>query len=293
MRKYKYIQEDVLKQISALTLEIKEKTNGIFSGKHTSWLIGRSLDFLQHREYYAGDDIKLIDWKIYGRRDKFFIKQFHQETNLEVNFFIDCSLSMWYPEYSLTKYEYASFLCSYLSYILLNQNDKVGIIRFDHEIKDILSSSSTEGFYYKILEFLENEIKGSHSDFKNLVKKILNQFKKKSLIILISDLISEDETITVKLLKNVASYGINLMILHTVCLEEKELDLSYENVKFKDIENEDIEIKTNIVEIKDLYKMKFSNLINYYNRELNGENIKYKTIYTFLPVLENLKFILE
>ncbi|MCS7230698.1 MAG: DUF58 domain-containing protein [Elusimicrobiota bacterium] len=291
--KYKYLQEEILQHIKFFIFEINNKVDGKYSGKHKSWFIGKSLDFVQHREYSYGDDIKLIDWKIYGRRDKFFIKQFHQETNLEVYFFIDCSASMWYPEDGITKYEYANYICSYLSYIFLNQKDKVGVVKFDNKIIDILNSSSVESFYYNILDFLEKEIKGDYSNFTNVIDKILSQFKKRTLIILMSDLISDDEKITVKLLKEVSSYGIYLFVLHIIYPKEKTLEFDFDNIRFKDIEEKLPEVKTNLVEIKDLYVKEFLNLIDYYNKELNDKNIKYKTIYTSLPILENLKIILE
>lgn len=293
MKKYKYLQEEVIQKINLFILDIKDKADGNYSGKHKSSLIGKSLDFLQHREYSSGDDIKLIDWKIYGRRDKFFIKQYHQETNLETIFFIDCSSSMWYPKGETTKYEYANFICSYLSYILINQNDKVGIVKFDNKIRSILPSSSSENFYYKILEYLEDEIKGEHSNFGAVIRSILSLVKKRTLLIFISDLISNNVEEIINLLKIVASYGITIFVLHIVSFNEKFLEFNFDNVKFQDIEGRLPQINTNIQEIKKLYIKEFEKMIELYNKELNNKNMRYKTIYTFNPILENLKIILE
>lgn len=293
MKRYKYLQEDILQKVNILMLEIKENVDGKYSGKHRSSLIGKSLDFLQHREYSSSDDIKLIDWKIYGRKDKFFIKQYHQETNLEAFFFIDCSSSMWYPKDEITKYEYANFICSYLSYILLNQSDRVGVLKFDNKIKSELPASSGENFYYRILEYLEDEIKGEQSDFKKVINEILSKIKKRTLLIFISDLISNSEDEIIKLLKVVASYEVLVYILHIVAFKEKFLEFNFDNIKFRDIENHFSEINTNVQEIKQLYVREFDNMISRYNKELNDRNIRYKTLYTHLSILENLKLILE
>lgn len=293
MRNYKYLQEEVIQKINLLVLEIGNKADGRYSGKHRSSFIGRSLDFLQHREYSLGDDIKLIDWKIYGRRDKFFIKQFHQETNLDAFFFIDCSSSMWFPRNQITKYEYANFICSYLSYILISQNDRVGVAKFDNKIRSILPPSCCENFYYKILEYLEEEIKGEHSDFKAVINDILSKIKKRTLLIFISDLVSKDVQETIKLLKIVASYGILVWVLHIVAFSERFLEFEFDNVKFHDIENLLPEVSTDLQEIKQLYVKEFDKMISLYNRELNDKNIKYKTVYTYVSILENLKNILE
>ncbi|MCX7956815.1 MAG: DUF58 domain-containing protein [Endomicrobia bacterium] len=292
MKKYKYLDEETLKQIQQFYFDIDINADGKYSGRHKSFLIGRSLDFLQHREYYYGDDIKLIDWKVYGRREKYFIKQFHQETNLDVYMLLDCSKSMFYPEHSFTKYEYASFIVSYLSYVFLSQSDRVGVAKFDNKIKEILSASSNESYYYRILEFLEKDVSSTYSEFANVIDAFLSIVKKNTVIFFISDLLCENEKMLVRMLKNLVSYGVMLYVLHIVCKEERELRFDVDNVNFIDIENESVNIKTDVQEIKDMYKDEFNKMLEYFSKELNLKNSRYLLVDTSLSIIENLKIIL-
>lgn len=290
----KYVSEEVLRSIDQLIFEIGNKVvNGNYSGKHKSLSIGKSLEFVQHREYVHSDDIKLIDWKVYARKDRFFIKQYQQETNLVVNIALDCSNSMWYPEKGLTKYEYGSYLVSYLSYILLNQGDSVGIFKFSSEIKEKIGPSSKNDFYYEIIKFLNNEIKGGSTNFIKLFEWIISTTRKRTFLILVSDLLFEDEGLLVKMLRQVAAYGIYVYVLHIITPEEREINFEFENCLIEDLENKFSPININVLEIKDHYKKVFSQLIERYKKNLNGNNIKYFEIDTALPIITNLKLIME
>lgn len=293
----KYVSNDTLRYIDQLIFDTGNKVvEGIYSGRHKSLLIGKSLEFVQHREYTPSDDIKLIDWKVYARKDRFFIKQYQQETNIVVNIALDCSNSMWYPEKKdgeLTKYEYASFLVSYLSYILLNQGDSVGVIKFGSEIKEKLGPSSKNSFYHDILNFLDRELKEEKTDFSKLFEYIISSVKKKTYLILISDLISKNEEHITKMLRQLSTYGIYVYVLHIIAPKERKIDFDYENCIFEDLENEFLPIKTNLQEIKEYYRDKFKKLIEYYNKNLNDNNIKYFEIDISLPIITNLKLIME
>ncbi len=290
----KYVSDEVLNSLEQLMFETGNKViEGTYSGKHKSSLIGKSLEFVQHREYTHSDDIKLIDWKVYARKDRFFIKQYQQETNLVVNIALDCSNSMWYPEKGLTKYEYGSYLVSYLSYILLNQGDSVGVLKFSSEIKERIGPSSKNNFYYEVINFLDNEIKGGVSNFTKLFEWIISAAKKKTFFVLVSDLISEDKKLLVKMLHQISAYGIYIYVLHVIAPEEREIDFGTENCIIEDLEDKFLPIKTNITEIKDYYKKEFSKLIEYYKKNLNDNNIKYFEIDTALPIITNLKLIIE
>ncbi|MCS7151380.1 MAG: DUF58 domain-containing protein [Endomicrobia bacterium] len=295
---YKYTSTEVLKYIDQLILEFNSITvEGDFAGKHKSRLIGRSLDFIQHREYVCGDDIKFIDWKVYARRDRFFVKQYQQEVNLTAYIFLDCSASMHYPEKdknpSITKYEYGNYLASYISYILLNQGDCVGICKFDSKIRQVLPASSNVNYYYKILEFLEEEIFGEQTNFGEVFKQLIGLVKKKNMVIIISDFIDMNEKKIVKILRELSFSDIYLMILHIVDRTEELLELNYDNCILEDIEIHTIFVKTKVEEIKDYYRREFKKILEFYKENLNDRNIRYFTIRTELPLVENLKFILE
>lgn len=291
---YKYVSAETLKYIDQLLLELAGVTvEGELSGKHKSKLIGKSLEFVQYREYSPGDDIKFIDWKVYARRDRFFVKQFQQETNLTGYIFLDCSMSMYYPVTGMTKYEYGSYLVSYLSYILLNQGDSVGVVKFDSRIREVLPASCKENYYYEILRFLEKELRGEHTKFDELFKSIVTIAKKKNVVVIISDLICSDENFLIKILREISSFGIYLIILHIVDRKEELLEIEYDSCTLVDIEQCFSPVKTKLEEIRDYYHIEFNKLIDFYRQNLNDKNIKYFLVRTELPIITNLKFILE
>ncbi|MFN3550550.1 MAG: DUF58 domain-containing protein [Endomicrobiia bacterium] len=292
---FKYADPNILQLLNNFIFEPDSVVEGKHTGKHRSFSIGRSLEFVQHREYTQTDDLKYIDWKVYARRDRFFIKQYYQETNLESWIFIDCSKSMWFPENGkeITKYEYANYIASYLSYILLKQGDSVGIAKFDNKIKSLLEKSSKEKFYYKILQFLEEEIIGDKTKFVNIIDEILKFAKKRMFLIFISDLIINNEIEVVRLFKKISSYGINVLILHIIHPKEYDLNWIEENrITFEDVEYLK-QITTEIDEIKKLYQKELNKILEYYKTQLNNKNINYFLINTKLPVLENLQLIIS
>lgn len=293
--KFKYVSAENLQYIDKLLFELNNTVvEGNYPGKHKSLLIGKSLDFVQHREYVYGDDIKSIDWKVYARRDRFFIKQYQQETNLVVNIYLDCSSSMWYPFAGrIKKYEYGSYMVSYLSYVILSQSDSVSVVKFSNVIEESLGPSSQKSFYYKILSFLDNEICAKQTDFNFLVDYILKTEKKRSVVIIISDLISDDEVKLVKLLQQISAYGIYLILIHIVDKDEMSLQLGYENCTVKYIEDDSVSVRTNLQEIQKFYEKEFAKLVEYYTQHLNGKNSRYVFINTSLPILTNLKFVLQ
>lgn len=290
---YKYVSNEVLNYLNKTVFELKNSlVEGNYPGKHRSLLIGKSLDFVQHREYAQGDDIKLIDWKVYARKEKFFVKQYQQETNLLAYLFLDCSSSMWYPKQKITKYEYGSFLVSYLSYVLLHQGDTVSVIKFDNVIRDSLQFVSRRDFYPQILKFLEEEIVGGKSDFNCVFDFILNYVKKRTLVVLITDLVSEKYTKIVNMIKQAAAYGISIIVLHVVDKSEVLLNLGYEKCVVEDIEDNSLSVITDIQEIKKLYQKEFKELIDFYKQSLNTNNVNYYFIDTSLPIIQNLEIVL-
>ncbi len=286
----KYSDPEILKHLDKIIFEFNRDIEGTLPGRHRSKLIGKSLEFVQHREYVKGDDLRYIDWKVYGRRDKFFVKQYHQETNLVCYILLDCSSSMWYP-LEKTKYEYAGALASYISYILLNQNDSVGLIKFDNQILKIIQPKSGQEQYYRILEEINLETFGGKSDFITVISLLTKKLRKYSLLIIISDLICSQESFLVEALKKIAYSKINIIVLHIVSKEEYLLNFDLENVTFEDVED-NTKIKTNIDEIKSLYIKEFDSLLKYYKTELYSANIGYFFIDTSKPILENLELII-
>lgn len=289
----KYANPQIIRYLNKIIFETDFVVEGNTSGRHKSLSIGKSLEFVQHREYSPGDDIRTIDWKVYARREKFFIKQYHQETNFNCYFLLDCSRSMHFKfKDEITKYEYAGYLVSYLSYILLNQNDSVGIVKYDNKIKEYLSPRGGKESYYKILELLENEVVGEDTDFTNFFITAQKMIKKGSMIIFLSDLISIKEDL-VKSIKQLSMSGINVLVLHLISSTEKNLDFGFEKVLFEDLEYDDKKVVTNLDDIREEYVKEFENRLNNFKTEFGKSQVKYLVVETNSPILDNIKRIIN
>src|SRR6516164_8810064 len=130
----RFLHPETIAKISRLDLRARHVVEGFISGMHRSPFFGHSVEFLQHREYVPGDDLRHIDWKIWSKTDRYYIKQYEEDTNLRATFVVDVSESMQYGRSPLNKYEYASTIAACLSYLLLRQSDSVGLMTFDADV---------------------------------------------------------------------------------------------------------------------------------------------------------------
>ncbi len=138
----RFLHPTTIARVASLELRARNVVEGFISGMHRSPFFGHSVEFIQHREYTVGDDIRHLDWKVWSKTDRFYIKQFEEETNLRCNIVVDVSASMHYGRGALNKYEYASTLASCLGYLLLRQQDSCGLITFDDKVRQIVPTRS-------------------------------------------------------------------------------------------------------------------------------------------------------
>ena len=138
----KYLRPEVLSGIARMDLKARLIVEGFISGLHKSPFHGFSVEFAEHREYVPGDDIRHIDWKVFGRADRFYIKRYEEETNLRAHILLDSSESMRYASGGMSKYEYGCHLAAALTFLLLRQQDAVGLVTFDDEIRQHIPASS-------------------------------------------------------------------------------------------------------------------------------------------------------
>src|SRR5947208_13800665 len=133
----RFMHPDTIAKITRLELRARQVVEGFISGMHRSPFFGHSIEFVQHREYTSGDDIRHLDWKVWSKTDRFYIKQYEEETNLRTTLVIDVSESMHYGRGAMNKYEYACTSAASLAYLLLRQQDACGAITFDENVRHI------------------------------------------------------------------------------------------------------------------------------------------------------------
>ena len=197
----KYLDPDTLTRIERLDLKARLIVEGYISGLHRSPYHGFSVEFAEHREYSPGDDLKHLDWKVYGKSDRYYIKQYEEETNLRSYFLLDVSQSMCYHGAGrLSKLEYAKYIIASLAHLLLRQQDSVGMVTFDHEVGLRLPASASPAHKRTLLENLvaidENAIGPEQKTDTSLVFHDLAEWmRRKGLVVIVSDLFDDPEKI--------------------------------------------------------------------------------------------------
>ncbi|MEZ6057494.1 MAG: DUF58 domain-containing protein [Planctomycetaceae bacterium] len=189
------LDPQVLAAITGLELRARTIVDGHLAGLHRSPRKGFSVEFAEHREYAPGDDLRYLDWKVYGKRDRYYLKQFEEETNLCCHLIVDASESMAYRSAgaALSKWDYASCLAASLAWIILKQQDAVGLVTVDDEIRQLLRPSGQATHLKQILASLEQTIPSRPSSLGTLLHQLAERLPRRGVVILISDLFDDLE----------------------------------------------------------------------------------------------------
>ena len=224
---HKYLDPDVLNKITRLDLKARHIVEGFVAGMHKSPYHGFSVEFAKHREYTAGDDIKHLDWKVFGRSDRLYIKEYELETNLRSHILLDTSESMDYKSGEHSKLELACFIAASMSYLILKQQDSVGMVCFDKEVKSFVPSSSSLGHMRPILGTLAQTQARNKTDIAAVFHSMAERFRNRGLVIIISDLFDRPESI-LKALQHFSHKRNDVIVFHV--LDEYELTFPFERM---------------------------------------------------------------
>lgn len=222
-------------KLKSLELQIKAVVEGFLLGLHRSPFHGFSAEFTEYRPYVAGDDTRYLDWKLYARTDRHYIKKFREETNVRTYFLLDQSASMAYTSLEYTKLDYARLLAGSLGYFLLKQRDAVGACRFDSELEDFLPPAVRVGHLRKFLKILHAAKSGEGTELGNALKHIGNLIKGRSRIIFISDFLSNLESLESEL-KNLRVQGHEITLFQILDPTEISWKLN-QSILLEDLEN--------------------------------------------------------
>src|SRR5467141_2453717 len=175
------------------TLELKARTivEGFLSGLHRSPCKGFSVEFAEYRQYMPGDDLATIDWKVYARSDRHYIKKYEEETNLNCYVMLDISGSMGYGSRGITKYEYGQCLAASLAYLMNRQRDAAGLTAFDDRIVTMLPASARPGHLSALLVTLDRLKLGTHTNVSKPLHQLADSLSKRGMVVLISDLLDD------------------------------------------------------------------------------------------------------
>ncbi len=229
-----YLHPEAIARIARLELRARAVVEGVLAGLHKSPYKGQSVEFLQHREYVRGDDLRRVDWKVWGRQDRFYVKEFEEETNLRVTLLVDGSASMNYASGPLGKYDYAATLAASLAWLALSHGDAVGCSVFDDKIRASVPPRTKRSHLASVVEVLETPRAGRPTAFMPVLRSLAETLPRRGLVMVISDLLGDRDGVFqgMQLLRK---RGHDLVLLHV--MDDDELDFPFEGpTRFEGLE---------------------------------------------------------
>jgi uncharacterized protein (DUF58 family) len=277
----KYLQPAVVAQLANMELRARFVVEGFITGLHKSPYHGFSVEFTEHRQYMPGDEIKHIDWKAYGKTDRFYIKQFEEETNLKSYLVVDVSGSMKYAsEGNVKKFEYASYVAASLSYLMIEQRDAVGLTLVDEGIRMSLPPRATRSYLRELLKELDAARPSNKTGIAASLHVVAEQIKRRGLVIVISDLFDDPEKVMTAL-KHFRHRGHEVIVLQVLDPMERTFAFGGDAV-FKDIETQEL-ISTQPWHIQKAYQQSMREFLDFYKAQCRDNGIDYVLLDTSTP----------
>jgi uncharacterized protein (DUF58 family) len=233
----KYLHPEAIRRIAPMELRSQRIVDGFLSGMHRSPYFGQSVEFVQHRQYVPGDDLRHIDWKVWGRQDRLVVKQYEEDTNLRCTLLVDASASMEYGRGPLNKFDYAATIAASLAYLAIRQQDAVGLTVFDTKVRTKLPWRSGRKHLQSIYQALEQRQPAEKTDLTKVFREIQDTYPKRSMIILMTDFLGADASV-LRGLAALRQSGHDCLVFHV--MDDDELDFPFNDpTRFEGMESLD------------------------------------------------------
>ena len=275
--KRKYLRPETVALLNSMSLRARLVVEGYIIGHHRSPYHGFSVEFAEHRSYGPGDEIKHIDWKLFGKTDRLYVKRYEEETNLRAHIILDTSKSMLYSSAEVSKLSYANSLAASLSYLMINQQDAVGIAKFSDKIDTFIPPKARPSHLNLILSQLDDKYSGYDTQIGIVLHELADRIRKRGMVILISDLLDKPENI-IKGLKHFRHQNQEVIVFHIKDRKESEFDFNT-RTKFFDMETRE-EIVTEPWHIRSNYNELISKLESNYKSNCRENLIDYVPLFT-------------
>lgn len=277
----RYLDPAVIARLGTIDLKARTIVEGFLNGLHRSPCKGFSVEFAEYRQYLPGDDLATLDWKVFARSDKHFVKKFEEDTNLTCHMLIDVSRSMGYASGEVSKLQYASYLTGALAYLMHRQRDSFGLIAFDDAISALLPASARAGHLRTVLLALERLELGARTSVAKPLHDLAKAVRKRGMVVLVSDLLDDPEAV-LDGLKHFRIRGTDVIVFHI--LDPYELRFPFEHAaRFRDMETEE-EVMAVPGVVREDYIQKMQARIAHYRRELQLAGIDYCLVETSQPL---------
>jgi len=281
VRERPFLDPAVVARLGTLELKARTVVEGFLTGLNRSPFRGFSVEFAEYRQYLPGDDLATIDWRVYARTDRHYVKKFEEETNLSCHLMLDVSGSMGYGSRGITKFEYGQCLAASLAYLANRQRDACGLTAFDERIVGMLPASARPGHMHALLVTLDRLALGSRTNVSKPMHQLADSLSKRGLVVLISDLLDDPEQV-IRGLKHFRFRGTDVIVFHV--LDPDEIEFPFERAtRFEDMETSATLTAVPAV-VREHYTKTMGALIEQYKRELGATNIDYHLLRTDHPL---------
>jgi uncharacterized protein (DUF58 family) len=278
---YRFLEPQALARVQNLSVVARGVVEGFLSGLHSSPYKGFSVEFAEHREYTPGDDPRHLDYRMLGRTDRLYVKQYDEETNMRVQILLDSSGSMGYShEGRLSKLEYGSYLTAILAYLMTRQQDSVGLTTFDTQVRLDMPARSSPRHFNEMMHQLEAVRPGRQTDIAETLHRLANRFKRRQLIVLVSDLYDEPGEL-IRALHHFRHRHHEVIVFHV--LDKAEIAFPFRDViAFEDLETGQ-RIQVDPAYVRQPYVEQIEAFVEDYRRACAEAQIDYVLTETSVP----------
>jgi uncharacterized protein (DUF58 family) len=275
----RFVDPKILARVGNLELLAKTVVDGFINGLHRAPFFGASIDFAEHRQYVAGDDIRRVDWKLWARTDRYYVKQYEADTNTNFTVLFDISRSMKFSSGGVSKLEYGAFLGACLGYLATRQRDRVGIITFDEDIVTHVPPSAKH--FDMVLHTLDRAKAEKPGHLSAPLHRMAEHFKRRGILLLISDFYDEPEAI-LDAIKPLKFLGNDLIVFHV--LDPQEINFDYDEASaFEDLESRD-QIPVVPQSFRDQYRSLIQEHVTSLRTKFSEQRIDYALLNTSEPL---------
>jgi uncharacterized protein (DUF58 family) len=277
----RFLHPEAIARISRLELRARHIVEGFLAGMHRSPYFGQSVEFLQHREYTWGDDLRYVDWKVWAKQDRFYVKQFEEDTNLRCTLLVDVSGSMHYGSGPLNKYEYASTLAVSLAYLALRQQDAVGCVAFDENTRMTVPLRTKRNHLDDVIQALHVSQPAHKTDLYHVLREAAESHPHRGMMVLVSDLLVERAGLF-RGLRLLRSRGHDVLVFHV--LDDDELDFPFSGpTRFEGLEL-DQSLTCNPRALREGYLAALQGYLEEVRRGCTQNNVDYALLRTRQPL---------
>ena len=250
------LDPSALARFGRLELVARLVVEGVMAGLHKSPFKGFSVEFAEHRQYGPGDEIRHIDWRAFGKTDRYYVKEYEEETNLKAYLVVDSSGSMAYAGRTASKFEHARRLAASLAYLMISQRDAVGLVTFDDAVRSMIPARSAPGHFSVVCKALEDASTGGEAPLSGILHALAERVKRRGLIVILSDGFDQLEELS-SALRHLRHRRHEVLFFHTLAPEEEEFPFRRPS-RFRDLERAGRQVRVDPLSLRAAYLERFN-----------------------------------